>query len=434
MLPLPPVTYYDVCEPLRWWWTIVVFIIGTCIGSFLNVVIWRLPRGESIVTGASHCPKCNTGIPPYLNVPIFAWLVLRGRCAHCRAPISPRYLFVEALTGVLFVLVWERAWELHGMHRDLPAIILGVYLFLVALIIAMSFIDIDLFIIPDELNGFGFALALVLALALPGSHDFSAAPYTLDGIQHKSILFQGLVRMLVDYFPSVLASARLMSLFDLLLGVVFGAGILWLLAEVGKLVWGHRRIRAAAPVRLTVDAQGLHHPEDGLTPWDDLLLRESDTLSIRGRLCELQWEDDPSAPPPAPSLPAGGELEVQITEYYVRFERDSVARKRLKKLVMESQDWTQPREAMGMGDVKLMAVLGAFLGPGAAIFILCLSSFLGAIGGILPILFARGKWYSPLPYGPYIGLAALLYLLRGDELVRLYARLMYRLFVLIGWT
>ena len=79
------------------------FWLGACIGSFLNVVVWRVPRGESIVRPPSHCPKCNASIKWHQNIPILSWLALRGRCANCREPISPRYILVELLTGLLFL-------------------------------------------------------------------------------------------------------------------------------------------------------------------------------------------------------------------------------------------------------------------------------------------------------------------------------------------
>ena len=84
------------------------FGLGACIASFLNVVIWRVPRGESIVSPPSHCPKCNAPIKWYQNIPILSWLALRGKCANCKAPISPRYILVEMLGGEkIDIVVWS---------------------------------------------------------------------------------------------------------------------------------------------------------------------------------------------------------------------------------------------------------------------------------------------------------------------------------------
>src|SRR5881394_1611261 len=87
-------------------WSVVFFIFGTMVGSFLNVCIHRMPLGESIVSPPSHCPHCNYAIPFYLNVPLVTWVYLRGRCANCKAPISVRYFLVELLTGIVFLATW----------------------------------------------------------------------------------------------------------------------------------------------------------------------------------------------------------------------------------------------------------------------------------------------------------------------------------------
>src|SRR5947209_5628251 len=83
-----------------------LFLLGACVGSFLNVVVWRLPRQESLVTPPSHCPKCNTPLAWYDNIPVFGWIFLKGRCRYCKEAISPRYPIVEAITGGLFVFYY----------------------------------------------------------------------------------------------------------------------------------------------------------------------------------------------------------------------------------------------------------------------------------------------------------------------------------------
>ena len=87
-------------------WTVVMFVFGSMVGSFLNVCIYRMPLGLSVVSPPSHCPKCKYSIPAYLNIPLFTWMILRGRCRNCRDLISPRYFLVELLTAVLFASSW----------------------------------------------------------------------------------------------------------------------------------------------------------------------------------------------------------------------------------------------------------------------------------------------------------------------------------------
>jgi leader peptidase (prepilin peptidase)/N-methyltransferase len=121
---------------------VVAGVVGLVIGSFLNVIIWRVPRGESVVSPPSHCPGCDVPIAPRDNVPVVSWLVLRGRCRHCHNRISVRYPLVELATGVLFALMVVR----FGLSWDLPA-----YLYLAAIAVALALIDIDVHRLPNAI-------------------------------------------------------------------------------------------------------------------------------------------------------------------------------------------------------------------------------------------------------------------------------------------
>ncbi|MEM7676944.1 MAG: prepilin peptidase [Myxococcota bacterium] len=125
---------------------VLMGLLGALVGSFLNVVILRLPEGKSIVYPPSSCPKCGDRIPPWLNLPILSWLFLRGRCRSCKEPISARYPLVELLTALLFVAVARR----FGIE---PAAIAGAIM--VSGLIVITFIDIDYFEIPDEISIWG---------------------------------------------------------------------------------------------------------------------------------------------------------------------------------------------------------------------------------------------------------------------------------------
>jgi leader peptidase (prepilin peptidase)/N-methyltransferase len=146
---------------------VLLGLFGLAIGSFLNVVIWRVPRGESLVHPASHCPTCDAPIAPRDNIPVVSWLILRGNCRSCHARISARYPLVELATGVLFVALGIR----FGFHADLPA-----YLYIGAVGIALAMIDIDLLRLPDALTlpsyPVGLALLGIAALVddLPGAY------------------------------------------------------------------------------------------------------------------------------------------------------------------------------------------------------------------------------------------------------------------------
>ena len=137
-------------------------LLGLVIGSFLNVVIHRVPRGESIVRPPSACPGCGNPIRPRDNVPVLGWLLLRGRCRDCQEPISVRYPLVEAGTGVIFAATAVR----FGLDQVLPA-----YLYLAAIAVALALIDLDVRRLPDAITlpSYGVAVVLLGAAAATGS-------------------------------------------------------------------------------------------------------------------------------------------------------------------------------------------------------------------------------------------------------------------------
>jgi leader peptidase (prepilin peptidase)/N-methyltransferase len=130
-----------------------LFLLGLAIGSFLNVVIARVPEGESIVRPRSRCPRCGHQLPWYENVPVVSWLALRGRCSSCKAPISPRYLVVELLTGLLFVACAAR------LGWDWPLVSALTF---VTVLLPLVFIDAERWVLPFELTLPGIALGLAL--------------------------------------------------------------------------------------------------------------------------------------------------------------------------------------------------------------------------------------------------------------------------------
>jgi leader peptidase (prepilin peptidase) / N-methyltransferase len=132
---------------------VISAVLGLAIGSFLNVVIWRVPRKESVVRPASRCPQCDNPIRPLDNIPVVSWLLLRGKCRKCANPISVRYPMVEAACGLLFAAVAVR----FGWSSELPA-----FLVLTASLLAISLIDLEHFIVPDRITAPLTVAALVL--------------------------------------------------------------------------------------------------------------------------------------------------------------------------------------------------------------------------------------------------------------------------------
>ncbi len=149
------------------------FCFGAVIASFLNVVIWRVPRGESIVRPPSHCPKCSAPIRWYQNIPILSYLALRGRCASCKTRISPRYILVEALGGILFAAAWARLGGPWGT-------VLWPWF---ALMIVGSMIDFDHHLLPDfvTVGGIVYGLLLNAVFALL-AHSFAPLFLGVSGL------------------------------------------------------------------------------------------------------------------------------------------------------------------------------------------------------------------------------------------------------------
>jgi len=241
-------------------------LLGLCIGSFLNVVIYRLPRGQSLVTPPSRCRNCGYLLRWFDNVPVLSWLFLRARCRNCGTPVSWQYPVVELITGALFLLVvWLTPIGPLVFSR----------LLLVCILIALFGIDLEHQILPNSITLPGIAIGVLFSLIAP---------------------------------PGIT---------DSLIGVLLGGGILYAIAGA----------------------------------------------------------------------------------YYL---------------------WRR-EEGMGMGDVKMLAMIGAFLGWKAVLVTLVLSSFSGAIIGLLLMAVQRGTMKFALPFGTFLAIGALIAMLAGDPLVAWYA-------------
>ena len=151
------------------------FGLGCCVASFLNVCIWRLPREESVAWPPSHCPNCNARIRWYQNIPVLSWLALRGRCANCHQPISARYLVVELLGGVLFLVAyfqWAAGFFLRmppplGLHPLACVWAVPACWLVFSGLILGSFIDLDHFYLPDRVTIGGMLLGVPISFGVP---------------------------------------------------------------------------------------------------------------------------------------------------------------------------------------------------------------------------------------------------------------------------
>jgi leader peptidase (prepilin peptidase) / N-methyltransferase len=177
------------------WYSIFVFALGICIGSFLNVCIYRMGLEQSVVKPSSHCPKCKKPIRWYDNIPLASYIVLRGRCRDCREKISPRYFFVELLTGLIFLALFNRFGLTYSFF---------IYALFASGLIVATFVDFDFRIIPDEISVGGLVVGLFLSGLYPALHQ---------------------------------APSWWQSLLQALLGVLVGGGVLWVLGAIGDFIF-----------------------------------------------------------------------------------------------------------------------------------------------------------------------------------------------------
>jgi len=245
---------------------VFAFLFGAVFGSFMNVLIYRLPRGVSIVKPRSFCPKCKKPIPGYENIPIISFLILRGRCARCRAPISWQYPAVEALTGIVFLFLFLR----YGISFDYL-----FYLFFFCGLIVISGIDFTHQLIPDIISMPGIILGIIYQLT-----------------KHNLIL--GLI------------------------GAAFGGGLILLIRVLGG--------------------------------------------------------------------------------------------------------WAYKKEVMGMGDVYLTAMIGAFVGFPNIILAIFIAAVFGAIIGIIYLAVTRKQRETPIPFGPFLSLGGAVVIVVRLELLNIIAR------------
>ena len=153
---------------------ICAFVFGCCIGSFLNVCIWRVPRGMSIVSPPSHCPNCGHEIRAWENIPLLSWIFLGGKCSSCRQPITIRYFLVELAVGILYALIF-----LTVIVHKLPAEALLYHAVFASLLVCSAFTDCETGIIPNEFTYLGIALGLILSSLCPGYWQTTSRPAAL---------------------------------------------------------------------------------------------------------------------------------------------------------------------------------------------------------------------------------------------------------------
>lgn len=349
----------------------MVFVFGAVVGSFLNVCVHRMPREESIVSPPSHCPHCHQHIRWTDNIPLVSYVVLRGKCRHCGASISPRYVVIELLTAMLFLMIWLKLtpWDRPPV-QGIDFLRIPIYWLVIGGLIAATFIDFEHYIIPNEITMGGVVVGLLCSIAVPS-------------LQHTQ-----------SHWIAALRSC---------LGIVTGGLILFLIAEMGKLMFGRLRVPLPPNTTIVIADGKLKLPDEDIA-WPDLFSRESD--NIRFRAASLKFADKQFLN--ATVIVRQDSITVNGEHYPLT---DVVA------VEATTNEIVIPREAMGFGDVKLLAAIGAFLGWQATVFAIFLSSMVGSLVGLTLIVAGKRDFQGRIPYGPYIALGAVIWLFAQDQLL-----------------
>ncbi len=203
---------------MTWFFLLAAFTLGALIGSFLNVVIHRYPREESVVFPPSRCVACGTLIKPYDNVPIFAWLWLRGRCRSCRAPFSVRYPLIELATALFFVAIYQRT----GLTVGFVALAA-----LVSMTIVLIYIDLEIQILPDVIDLPGVAIGLLMGAAHMGAlyPDLMLSKTLLESVAGAAVGGGVLLAIALSY--KLVRKLEGMGLGDVKMMAMIGAVVGW---------------------------------------------------------------------------------------------------------------------------------------------------------------------------------------------------------------
>ncbi|HEV8542649.1 MAG TPA: prepilin peptidase, partial [Verrucomicrobiae bacterium] len=343
-------------------WTAVFFVLGSIVGSFLNVCIHRMPLEQSVIRPPSHCPHCKYSIPWFLNIPLVTWVYLRGKCASCGAPISIRYFLVELLTAVTFAGCW-----LAIGHRS-PGVAV-VYCLILAGFIAATFIDVEHIIIPDEITIGGIIVGFLLSAVVPELHNTGDR-----GLAMKASFW----------------------------GIAVGGGIVYLILRGGKLAFGKEKLQLAPESKVIFKETALQLPDKEL-PYNEIFYRKSDYIQLFAKTAELADR-------------CYFKTIITLKPDLLKIGEEELNPEQVPHMEIVTNEIVLPREAMGFGDVKFMAAIGAFLGWQAVIFSLMVSAVIGTAVSLGAIAIRRAEWSTRIPYGPYIALAAVIYMFLSFEM------------------
>jgi leader peptidase (prepilin peptidase)/N-methyltransferase len=376
-----------------WFWVVFLFAIGGCVGSFLNVVVYRIPRDKSLVAPPSSCPACGKHIRFYDNIPLISWLFLLGRCRYCKARISPRYFVIELLTAVVFVGIYAFYFR-SGLRSGVPDFLaVGWFLYLASLIllsalIAASAIDLEMWIIPLSICWFATTAGL-LSSAL--------APLLIHPLTIRHYFLMPTTADLILINQTTIAS--------LTAGAVVGLGISLLFLATGLIKRSYD----------LPDANTL--PQDGKQKADEL----NDRVEVCREILFLF---------PIIVCAVGACWLINrfpsLHQAWLTFTQRPVITGLMGSLsgyfVGCAIVWMTRifgtlafgREAMGLGDVHLMGAAGTVIGPLFVIIAFFIAPFFGLAWAGVQMFFKKTR---QIPYGPFLSTGILTVMILHDKIM-----------------
>jgi leader peptidase (prepilin peptidase)/N-methyltransferase len=388
-----------------WFWIVFLFAIGCCVGSFLNVVICRLPRDKSLVRPPSYCPSCGKHIQFYDNIPLFSWLFLRGKCRYCKARISPRYFVIELLTGLVFIGTFLLYFN-SGLRHGIPAVLSGGWvLYLISVIlfsalIACSAIDLELWIIPLSICWF------VTAAGLLGG---AIAPLL---IHPATIRYYFLLPTTTD-----LIFVNHTTVASLVTGATIGLGISMLLLATGIL----KRSYDFSGVQGSSENPPCPENPDGSANLPQAEGEFNDRFEMFREVLFLL--------PIIVCALAASQIVNQcpaLHQWWLVFSQRPVVEGLMGSLagyfVGCTVVWATRvfgtlafgREAMGLGDVHLMGAAGTVIGPLFVVIAFFVAPFFGLVWAAAQMF---SKKTRQIPYGPFLSIGIVVVMIFHDGII-----------------
>jgi len=388
-----------------WFWVVFLFAIGCCVGSFLNVVIYRLPRDKSLVRPPSSCPSCGKHIQFYDNIPLFSWLLLRGKCRYCKARISPRYFVIELLTGLVFIGTFLLYFN-SGLRHGIPAFFSGGWvLYLISVIlfsslIACSAIDLEMWIIPLSICWFATAAGLL---------GGAIAPLF---IHPATIRYYFLLPTTTD-----LIFVNHTTVASLVTGATIGLGISMLLLVTGIL---KRSYDLSGVGGSSENPPGTENPDDSANSpqaegeFNDRFEMFREVLFLLPIIvCALAASQIVNRCP-------------VLHQWWLVFSQRPVVEGFMGSLagyfVGCAVVWATRvfgtlafgREAMGLGDVHLMGAAGTVIGPLFIVIAFFVAPFFGLVWAAAQMF---SKKTRQIPYGPFLSIGIVVVMIFHDGII-----------------